>query len=304
MNIFLRILALSSLLASLLALSACDNNKLPPAAEGKLRIVCSFLPLQAHALAIAGDRAEVLQLLDKETGPHDFQFTPADVAKLTDARLFFINGIGLEAWLADLVSAAGAENLEVIDTSEGIALAGNPTALDGAPDSGVNPHIWLDPQLALAQARNVLAAMVAADPDNAAIYEANAQVYFAQLEALDAEFEAQLAPLESKKLVTFHDAFPYLAERYGIDYIGSFNSFPGQEPTPKQLAELMEKIRSNQVNILLSETGYAPDLLVEIARQTGASVAELDTLEVGSGTADAYLQRMRANLKSLTESFQ
>ena len=291
-------------LTSLLFFSACEKKPPPSDSGEKLRIVTSFLPLQSHALAISGGRAEVLQLLDKETGPHDFQFSPADVAKLSQARLLLINGIGLESWLGDLIKAAGAKQLEVVDTSRGMKLTESPTPLDGAPEEGANPHVWLDPQLALAQAKNVLAAMVAADPKNAAEYEKNAAEYFEKLEALDEEFATTLAPLESKNLVTFHDAFPYLAERYGITYVGSFNAFPGKEPTPQELAGLMGKIRDKRVEVLFSETGYAPDLLVEIASQTGAKVAELDTLEVGTGTADAYLQRMRTNLKSLAEAFE
>lgn len=291
-------------LTSLLFFSACENNPPPSDPGEKLRVVTSFLPLQSHALAISGGRAEVLQLLDKETGPHDFQFSPADVAKLSNAQLLFVNGIGLESWLDDLINAAGARELKVVDTSRGMKLTGNPTPLDGSPEEGANPHVWLDPQLALAQAKNVLAAMVAADPNYAAEYEENAAEYFAKLEALDEEFTITLAPLKSKNLVTFHDAFPYLAERYGITYLGSFNAFPGKEPTPQELAGLMARIRDKRVEVLFSETGYAPDLLVEIARQTGAKVAELDTLEVGTGTADAYLTRMRTNLKSLAEAFE
>jgi len=291
-------------LTFLLFFSACEKTPPPSDPGEKLRVVTSFLPLQSHALAISGGQAEVAQLLDKETGPHDFQFSPADVAKLSKARLLLINGIGLESWLGDLIKAAGAKQLEVVDTSHGMKLTGNPTPLDGSLEKGANPHVWLDPQLALAQAKNVLAAMVAADPKNAAEYEKNAAEYFEKLEALDEEFATTLAPLKSKNLVTFHDAFPYLAERYGITYLGSFNAFPGKEPTPQELAGLMAKIRDKRVEVLFFETGYAPDLLVEIASQTGAKVAELDTLEVGTGTADAYLQRMRTNLKSLAEAFE
>ena len=296
---------LPSLILLLLPLfSSCEKNPPTAANEEKLRIVTSFLPLQSHALAISGGRAEVLQLLDQETGPHDFQFSPADVAKLSCARLLLVNGIGLESWLDDLVNAAGAKPLEVVDTSRGMTLTENATPLDGSPEAGANPHVWLDPRLALAQAKNVLAAMIAADPGYAAEYEKNAAEYFAKLEALDEEFATSLAPLKSKNLVTFHDAFPYLAERYGITYLGSFNAFPGKDPTPQELAGLIEKIRDKRVEVLFSETGYAPDLLVEIARQTGAKIAELDTLEVGAGTAEAYLTRMRTNLNSLAKAFE
>jgi zinc transport system substrate-binding protein len=292
-----------TLLAAAAAFPACRPSSDNTSAGGKPRILTSFLPLQSHAAAIAGDLAQVEQLLTKDAGPHDFQITPADVQRLAEADVFIINGAGLEAWLGDLVAKAGSAKLTVVDCSMGLPLLANPASLDAKAEDGMNPHTWLDPVLAKFHVAIILAALQKADPPNHTAYAANAAVYTAQLDALDAEFRSVLAPLPNKNLVTFHDAFPYLAARYGLNYVGCISEFPEKDPPPQQLAALIEKIRAAKVGVLFAEADYAPGLLTEIARQTGARVSQLDTLEIGQGSATAYLEKMRLNLTALRAAF-
>lgn len=301
----------SSLLAFATLAVAMAQSPAPKAE--KLNIVTSFLPVQSHTLAIAGDHANVKQLLAKDTGPHDFQLTPADVKKLSDADLLIINGAGIEEWLGELIKKSGNKNLVVVDTSNGIKLVESPEEIeighshshahDHDHGDGANPHIWLDPVIAKKQAVNIVAALQKADPANASAYAQNGKVYEAKLSALDSDYRSTLAPLPNKNLVTFHDAFPYLAARYKLNYVGAISEFPEKDPTPKQLAALVDKIRSLKVGVLFAENGYAPGLLKKIAGETGAKVSELDTLEVGQGTPTAYLDRMGANLESLRKAF-
>lgn len=301
----------SSLLAFATLAVAMAQSPAPKAE--KLNIVTSFLPVQSHTLAIAGDHANVKQLLAKDTGPHDFQLTPADVKKLSDADLLIINGAGIEEWLGELIKKSGNKNLVVVDTSNGIKLVESPEEIeighshshahDHDHGDGANPHIWLDPVIAKKQAANIVAALQKADPANATAYAQNGKVYEAKLSALDSDYRSTLAPLPNKNLVTFHDAFPYLAARYKLNYVGAISEFPEKDPTPKQLAALVDKIRSLKVGVLFAENGYAPGLLKKIASETGAKVSELDTLEVGQGTPTAYLDRMGANLESLRKAF-
>ena len=157
--------------------------------------------------------------------------------------------------------------------------------------------------IAKKQAANIVAALQKADPANASAYAQNGKVYEAKLSALDSDYRSTLAPLPNKNLVTFHDAFPYLAARYKLNYVGAISEFPEKDPTPKQLAALVDKIRNLKVGVLFAENGYAPGLLKKIASETGAKVSELDTLEVGQGTPTAYLDRMGANLESLRKAF-
>ena len=309
-----------TLLAGAFAAASTFGQEADPT---KLRILTSFLPLQAHTSAIAGDDAIVEQLLGKDTGAHDFQPTASDIRKLAEADLFIINGAGIEDWLETLLQRAANKKLVVVDTSKGVTLLKNPEVIaegfdedeDGHShehshahshdaEEGINPHTWLDPIIAQQQVRNILAALQKADPANAAAYAKRAEAYLEQLAALDADFRAALDPLPNKNLVTFHEAFPYLADRYGFRYLGSISEFPEKDPTPKALATLVDRIKELQVGVLFAEADYEPELLKKIAAQTGARVSQLDTLEVGIGTPTAYIERMRENLEALRDAFQ
>ena len=291
-----------------------------------LRIITSILPLQAHTLAVVGDAAVVDQLVGENAGPHNFQLSPSHVRRLAQADLLIVNGGGLEGWMEDLVKRAGNKKLRVVDTSAGMSKSAGPPAMElegvevdsstgqyihhghahGPGEScgadGVNPHFWLDPVLAQQQVKAILTALQEADPSRADVYGRNADVYLEQLEKLDQEFRETLLPLSNKNLVTFHASFPYLAARYGLNYVGYIEAFPERDPTPQQLAALVEAIRENEVGVLFAEKGYSAELLQRVAELSGARVSELDTLELGQATAESYLQRMRDNLRVLREA--
>ena len=283
--------------------------------------------MHAHAAAIAGDRAQVEALVAGGVGAHDYTPRPADIRRLAEADLLVINGAGMETWIEALIPQADNPALKIVDLSEGVPLLPNQSPLDqieagehsdghahnhghghshghshGA-ESEANPHIWLDPVIAMQQVETLRDALIAADPEGSATYQRNAEAYLKQLRTLDAEFRSVLEPLPSKKLITFHDAFPYLAARYDFDYLGYVAQFPERDPSPRELAALLDRIRSAGVKVLFAEVGYEPALLQRIATSTGARISVLDTLEVGDGGPEAYLDGMRKNLEALRKAF-
>lgn len=303
------ILPLIALLAACKPAANSDNTS----DTGKLRILATFLPVHAHAAAIAGDRAAVESLIAGDIGAHDFSPRPADMQRIAKADVLVFNGAGMEPWLDDLIQQAAKKDLKKVNLSTGIKLIENTTALDENHDQNHNhedcdhgdhnPHFWLDPILAIQQAETLRDALIAADPEGSEIYQKNANDYIDKLRALDADFREILGPLPSKKLVTFHDAFPYLAKRYDLENIGYLSRFPERDPTPAELAALIDRIRAADVKILFAETGYEPALLQRVATETGAKVSPLDTLEVGELGPDAYLNGMRKNLETLRAAF-
>lgn len=272
-----------------------------------LKIVASFLPLYATTKSIVGDRAEVFQLARAGVGPHEFSPKPSDLKTLAAADLLVINGVGLEEWLDKAVKEVGSDKLKVVDTSKRVVAL---CSLSLPPSNAApflkegNPHVWLDPVLAREQATAILRAVEQADPANAAVYQANYDAYAAKLVALDADFQKFFATIATKNLVTFHDAFPYFCARYGLNYLASVEEFPEKAPSPRQLARIVDLIRANHVQVVFAEEGYEPKILRALATETGAKVAELDTLEVGEPDANAYLTRMRANLDALQKAWQ
>jgi ABC-type Zn uptake system ZnuABC Zn-binding protein ZnuA len=282
-------------------------------AAEKLKVLTSFLPMYAHTKSITGDLADVQMFIDKEADPHDYEFKPSDVKKVLAADLFIANGAGLEIWLKGLLEKSGNPKLKVVNTSEGISLMDNPKEFfkgsareeeEANDGSNKNPHVWLDPVLAQRQTENILAALVQADPKNADAYKKNAEVYLSKLKKLDEGYRNAMDKLANKNLVTFHDAFPYLAKRYGFNYLGCIAQFPEQDPKPGELKSLVQLIQKNHVKVIFAENGYSPKLLSEVAKQTGATVSEIDTLEIGTPDANAYLKRMGDNLASFEKAWK
>lgn len=283
----------------------------------KMKVVTTFLPVYAHTKSIVQNLAEVHCLVPAGGEPHGFQFKPSDLKKISEAQVIVMNGVGIEDWLQKPLEKFKSSKM-IVNASQGLDLLENTTVIElssaheghthgpGCHDhgDGKNPHTWLDPVNAISQTKTILQALTQADPKNKAAYEAQAEVYIQQLEKLHQEFKTQVEVLKNKNLITFHDAFPYLAKRYGFRYIGAVEDFPEKSPSPKILKELIELIRKNQVTTIFVEEGYSQKSLQSIARESGAKIATLDTLEVGTPEANAYIQRMQNNLKALKTAWK
>jgi zinc/manganese transport system substrate-binding protein len=274
----------------------------------KLKVVTSFLPVYCFTVNVAGDLAQVDNLLPPGAEPHDFQFSPREMKQLEAADLVVVNGLGLEAWLGRVVSSQthpkkiveAAEGLqsELITTAPYLDLENAGASVSSATES-TNPHIWLDPQLAEHAVGNILLALQHADPANADGYARNAAAYIARLEKLDAELRAGLAPLKGQPLITFHDAFPYFARRYELKIVGVVEKVPEVQPSPKYLSALRRVIAAEHVKAIFTEKQSSPKLAEQIGVDYHVAVGELDTLETGELKVDAYEQGMRANLAAL-----
>jgi zinc/manganese transport system substrate-binding protein len=158
-----------------------------------------------------------------------------------------------------------------------------------------NPHVWLDPLLVLHGVTNVLRAMQAADPPQADVYAANATAYIQTLTRLHAEVSALLVPFSGKPIVTFHNAFPYLARRYGLKVVGVVQPVSDVAPSGRYLSELRQSILHHGVKVIFTESGHSDRLPRQLASDLKIAIAPLDTLETGSMDPGRYVQRMRRN---------
>jgi zinc transport system substrate-binding protein len=279
------------------------------AEEGhKLKVVTSFLPVYCFTVNVAGDLAEVDNLLPPGTEPHDFQFSPREVRKLEAADVVVVNGLHLESWLdraiksspnAKVIVEAAADFKSELIYEDSSLDAERPGASNPADFGAPNPHVWLDPRLAQHEVTNILAALSKADPINAAAYARNAGKYIARLEKLDAELNTSLVPFQGQSIITFHDAFPYFARRYGLKVAGVVEQVPDVQPSPKYLSALNQLIRRNGIKVIFAERQSPMKLAEQIGRDYKVAVAQLDTLETGTFNPDAYEEGMRSNLRVL-----
>ena len=298
--------------AGTLLLTACGGGStstgVGEAADG-LTVAAGFYPLEWTASRVGGERARASSLTPPGTEAHDLELTPQDVAEVSEADLF----VYLKGFQPALDEAAASE---AEDSAWDAGQAGDLTLTaepieeeDHAGEEGneeegiVDPHFWLDP-VRLAAVGDALAERLAEiDPDGAATYEDNAAALRSNLEELHAEMEAGLANCEIDTLVTSHDAFGYLAARYGFEVIGISGLSPSQEPAPDQLAEISELVRERGATTVYTETLVDPAVAETVAAEAGVQTAVLDPVEglTDESAGEDYLEVMRANLATLQE---
>lgn len=282
-----------------------------PADSGKLQVVTSFLPLYSLTAQIAGDDAEVKNLLPNGVGPHDYSFTPADIETLGRADVVVINGLGLDDWVREAAAAAGNVEQAFVVASKGVEIkvpralptVGDPAEADPDERGSVDPHIWLDPVRAAQMAETIGAALVEADPAHARRYMERTDAVVEALNALDRDIRNTVAALPSKKFVAFHGAFGYVAERYGLEQVAVITTSPGTQPSPRAITEIVDLIRSQNITAIFSEPQFSPASVELIARETGQATYVLDTMETGPFLPDAYERIMRNNLANIAAAF-
>ncbi len=283
-----------------LVLAACGSpSPVSAGSGGRLDVVASFYPLQYAAQRIGGDVVSVTNLTAPGAEPHDLELTPRDVAAVSDADLV-VYLAGFQPAVDDAVkSEAGKKAFDV--TSAARLDLTSVSDHGGRAGEATDPHFWLDPTR-LADVGDAIAGRLAAtDPAQASTFTENAATLRTDLEALDAQMTAGLASCVNKDLVTSHEAFGYLAQRYGLIQVGIAGLSPEAEPDAATIARIADFVRKNSVSTIYYETLVSPDVARTVASEAGARTAVLDPIEgiTDASAAQDYLGVMRANLAAL-----
>jgi ABC-type Zn uptake system ZnuABC Zn-binding protein ZnuA len=253
----------------------------------------------------AGRLAAVSSVVPAGVDVEDYNPAPADLRTVAEANLMVTNGLALDRWAPKLVEAANPR-LPILVLSNGLPVLGLNESDDADIADNGNPHLWLDVQYARIYVQKIHAQLDASDPDGAAIYAANTARYLAQLDELDAWIQEQVAtlPVERRKLVTFHDAYPYFAARYGFELVGVITPSPGQEPSAGELAELVTKVKAAQVPAVFSEIQFSPRLIETLANEAGVTrvVSDLYNDSLGDPPIDTYIAMMRYNVERIVQA--
>jgi zinc transport system substrate-binding protein len=248
-------------------------------------VVAAFYPL-AYAAEQVGAK-DVVSLTPAGAEPHEFELDARDVERVREASLVVYVGRGFQPAVEEAVAGRDGPSLDVLDELSLLS--------DG--NGGVDPHVWLDPTRyasiarAIARARGDLPA---------------ADGFAERLRALDEEFRTGLERCRSRRLVTSHAAFAYLADRYGLDQVSLLGPAPDAEPGPQELERLVADVQRSGVTTVFAETLVAPDLAETVAREAGVATAVLDPLEgLPASEIDAgadYFSVMRRNLATLRKA--
>lgn len=261
--------------------------------DEKISIVASFYVLGEFAQAVAGDKANVYVLVPTGVEPHEWEPSPHDIARITNADVLLYNGAGFEGWIDKALKIIGRKTTVIEATSELDLISINEDS------RGKNPHVWLDPTFAARIIEKISNTLSNINPSGAEYYRFNAINYIARLNNLDEKFKKELVQCARREFITAHDAFGYLARRYNLVQIPIAGISTETEPTPKYIARLIDLIKSKKVKTIFAETMVNPKIAEMIARDTGATIDVLNPLEGLSETKQDYFIAMEQNLNKL-----
>lgn len=287
---------LSLIFVFFIFLTGCNNN-VEVEERDTFNIVTSFYPVYVYTKNITKDIPEitVTNMSNEHSGClHDYHLTTSDMKLIDDADVFIINGAGLETFLEKAYSVQ--ENLDVIDSSEGIDLLSERFSDEN------NEHIWLSITNAISQVKNIGENLALLDKEHEELYLKNTDEYIKKLENLRNELRESMYQYTDVKMVTSHDAFPYFAEDFGFEIVSVIEKEEGASPTSKEMQEIINSIKDNEIRAIYIEKDSSSKIADTIGNESGAKVFELDAITSGSGNITDYEDRMRENIKVIKES--
>ncbi len=294
---------IAPILALVLLLVACESRpaQTQPAGPQKLTVVTTLTVLADMIQQVGGDKLQVKALVPPGGEVHTYQPTPDDIKNVAQANIVFYNGAHMEEWIDETIRIAGKKELPIVVLSEGLPLIREP---GGEP----NPHLWLDVTNVKAYVEKIRDGLSKVDPANASYYEDQTKAYLAQLDALDTwiQTEVDKIPKSKRKLVTFHDAFPYFAKRYGFSLHGVLVASPGKEPSARDLTALARRIKGEGVPVVFAEAQFNPKAMEVLAKDTGVRVITNlynDTLSTGP-EANTYIAMLKHDVTEIVNALK
>lgn len=258
----------SALCIGLLLLFSCGNDERRPEQSNKLRTVSTITIINDIAKEIGGEKIEAVSICGVGVDPHTYHPKPSDPKLVAGSDVVFINGLGLEHWMEEMIRSAGGEK-KVVTVTEGITPLTDDKGF-GDPD----PHAWFNVENVKVYASNIAKALIEADTANAAYYQSNLSRYMRSMDSLNRWAKEQIAgiPEQQRVLITSHDAFRYFGRAYGLEVKGLQGISTESKVQTEDVKNLIELIKSKNLRAVFAETSVNPKLLEQISSETGAIV--------------------------------
>ncbi|EGP4987684.1 zinc ABC transporter substrate-binding protein [Enterococcus faecium] len=296
-----------------LLFAACGNTNKEADKKEDLTIVTTFYPIYDFTKEIVGDEGNVKLLIPAGTEPHDFEPSAKERAEISDADVFVYNSSDMEFFVDSLKDSVDSKQTLMIEAAKGIdRLESQEADEHEESEEGHNhaheydPHVWLDPVLAIKEVRTIAGELGEKYPDKKEIFTKNADAYIKKLEALDQKYSEELKNATNRTFVTQHAAFAYLANQYNLEQVAISGVSPDQEPTPSRLAELKEFVKKNNIKVIYFEENASSKVAETLSNETGVKLEVLNPLESLTNeqikAGENYISVMEKNLEALKES--
>ena len=272
-----------------------------PVRAAKIRVVTTLTDLADLARNVGGDHVEVFSLATGIEDTHGVPMKPSFIPRLNRANLLLLVGFGCEhAFLPALIEASKNPRIEYghpgyVDCSVGITPVEVPLSTDhseGDVHPYGNPHYMLDPVLAKVAVTNIYNALVQNAPQYESDFTRNLKAYIARLDAKIAQWDKEAKVLKDVKFVSYHEHWPYFAQQFNMDYIGTIELKPGIDPTPRHIENLVSEMKAQHVPIVVREPQFPEKVPALIAKETGATLVKLPIMPGGVPNTSTYIEMM------------
>jgi len=279
-------------------------------AGARLVIATTVAPITSITSAVVGDHATVTGIVPEGTNSHTFEPPPSAAEILSEADLVLVNGLQLEEPTTELAEANAKDGSEIVELGSTTITEDEYRYDVSFPEEAgkPNPHLWTNPPMVKRYAEIIRDSVVERDPANAAAYRANTETYLAAVDALDTAMRTAFAtvPPEQRKLLTYHDAYAYFAEDYGWDVIGAIQVSDFEDPTPREVADLIDQVRAEGVQAIFGSEVFPSPVLEQIGNETGVRYVDVlrdDDLPDAPGAPEhSLLGLLRFDYVTMTEA--
>ena len=293
-----------------LVLGACGQKTSQDSKEAKgMKIVTSFYPIYAMVKEISGDLNDV-RMIQSSSGIHSFEPSANDIAAIYDADVFVYHSHTLESWAGSLDLSLQKSKVKVLEASEGMTLDRVSGLEDIEVGKGVDekslydPHTWLDPEKVAEEAQIIADKLSELDSENKEIYQSNAKKFIDQAHELTNKYKPIFDKVEQRTFVTQHTAFSYLAKRFDLNQLGIAGISPDQEPSPRQLTEIQEFVKTYKVKTIFTESNASSKVAETLIKSTGVSLKTLNPLEADPQNDKSYLDNLEEDIAILAEELK
>ncbi len=274
----------------------------------KFSVIASIFPVADMVKQVGGMYVDVTTVIPPGASPHTYEPKPSLLKKISEARVFFMIGAGLELWAGKFVRLS-KNQLQTVKLSEGISLIrlskhhDDDTNISDTESGFANPHIWLDPEIAKLMVNKIISVLCKIDNKHMNYYEKQGSAYLDKLDELHFLISSTVEKFKIRKYVCFHPAWDYFARQYKLESVGVIEAAPGRNPTPRSIKKIVSLIIKHDIRAVFAEPQLNPKVAEVIAREAGVKVLFLDPMGGPDiNGRNSYFDLMKYNLGVLQEA--
>jgi len=284
--------------ALLLFMAGCGRAR----QSGRLKVAVSVVPLADFTREVGDDLVEVETLVPPGASPHTYEPTAGQLAFLEQAKVFVTNGLELETWAVDVFGKVGKKGVVKVVAADAIPSDMLLKSSEADSEGPHDPHVWLDPTLAIYEVNAIASGLAKADPSHADTYRANAEAYVRKLKDLDRRLAGETDEFTKRSFVALHPAWAYFATRYGLVEAGAIEEVPSKEPSGELINKLVDEIKKQGITVVFAEPQINPKAAEVVAQEGGAEVKFIDPLgNPEKPDVSTYIKLMQHNVAVMAE---